>query len=269
MRNSTADAKTYHDLGATIKRGTGGVTRSIGLALLVFAVRVAAEQGPSGRPPVLTLGVRCQAELRSPAAGPIRVSNLGLIGLEIGTHYFEIPSVQTSPGPLDLILANDEGRPSTERPNLEIEIFKIGPGARVPASARFHSSGVSGGSEYRDKLPGARFVHAISVWLAIPLDEVAQRASVEHFLDELQRAGKLEEARRFDLLRTNRTLREHLVREHQPGQYEVSARFRPRPSDYWQRELRSTSLRLDILSKGRWFDPLVTARRSPTNGDCE
>jgi hypothetical protein len=240
----------------------------IGLALVVLTAQVAAAQGPSGRPPVLTVGVRCEAELWSPAAGPVRLSNLGLIGLEIGTHYFDVPPVQTSPGPLDLILVKDEGRPSTERPNLEIEIAKLGPGARAPALARFHSSGVSGGSEYRGKLSGARFVHAISVWLSVPLDEAAQRTSFEQFLDELRRAGKPNEARRFELLQTNRAMLEHLVREHQPGQYELAARYRPRPSDYWQGELRSAPLRLDVLPKGRWFDPLLTGR-SPTGGGCE
>ncbi len=203
-----------------------------------------------------------------PAAGPLRVSNLGLIGLEIGMHYFEVPPVQTSPGPLDLILAKDEGRPSTEQPNVEIEIVKLGAGARVPSPARFHSSGVSGGSEYRDKQPGARFAHAISVWLDVPLDEIAQRTSFEQFLDELRKAGKLDVARRYELFRGNRALLEYLVREHQPGEYEVRARYRPRPSDYWQGELRSVPLRLDIVPKGRWFDPLLTGR-APTGGGCE
>jgi hypothetical protein len=242
--------------------------RSVGLALLVLTAQVAAAQEPSGRAPVLTVGVRCEAGLRSAAAGPIRVSNIGLVDLEIGTHYFEMPPIQTSPGPLDLILLKDEGRPSTDRPNLEIEVVKLGSGARAPAPARFHSSGVSGGSEYRDKLPGARFVHAISVWLTIPLDEAAQRASFEQFLDELRRAGKPDEARRFELLQANRAVLEPLMREHQPGQYELLARYRPRPSDYWQGELRSAPLRLDVLPKGRWFDPLLTGR-SPTGGRCE
>jgi hypothetical protein len=242
--------------------------RSVCVALLGFAAQVAVAQGPSGRSPVLTLGVRCGAELRPPAAGAIRVSNLGLIGLEIGIDYFEVPPVQTSPGPLDLILAKDDGRPSTEQPNLEIEIVRLDHGARVPAPARFHSSGVSGGSQYRDKLPGARFVRAISVWLAVPLDETAQRTSFQEFLNELRRAGKLDEARRFEGFRTNQAMIENLVREHQPGQYELSARFRPRPSDYWRGALRSGPLRLDILAKGRWFDALSTGR-SPAGGECE
>jgi hypothetical protein len=134
-------------------------SRSVGLALALFTAQVAAAQMPSPRSPVLTIAVRCETELRSShSAQPIRVSNLGLIGLEIGTHYFELPPIQTSPGPLDLILLRDEGRPSTERPNVEIEIVRLGPGTRAPAPARFHSSGVSGGSGDSRKLAGALFV---------------------------------------------------------------------------------------------------------------
>ena len=241
---------------------------SVGLALVVFTAQVAAAQGRSARSPVLTLTVQCGLEQRSSAGQPIGVSNLGLIGLEIGTHYFELPPVQTSPGPLDLILAGDAGRPSTERPNLEIEVFRLGPGTRAPALARFHSSGVSGGSENVRKLPGARFVHLISVSLSVPLDAASQRASFEQFLAELRQAGKPDEVRRFEALQTTPAMIEHLVREHQPGPYELTARYRPRPSDHWQAELRSTPLRLDILAKGRWFDAALTGR-APTRTGCE
>src|SRR5205085_6102729 len=159
---------------------------------------------------MLTLTVQCGADQRSSAAQPIGVSNLGLIGLEIGMHYFGLPPIQTSPGPLDLILAGDEGRPSTERPNVEIEIIRLGPGTRAPALARFHSSGVSGGSENNRKLPGARFVHVVSVSLSVPLDAVAQRASFERFLAELRQAGKPDDVRRFETLQTTPAMIEHL-----------------------------------------------------------
>ena len=240
----------------------------VGLALVCFTAQVAAAQVLSPRSPVLTLTVQCGAEQRSSAARPIGVSNLGLIGLDIGTHYFELPPVQASPGPLDLILAKDEGRPSTERPNLEIEITKIGLGTRAPAPARFHSFGVSGGSEDTRKLPGARFVHFVSVWLSVPLDAAAQRASFEQFLAELRRTGTPDEVRRLELLQTNPATLEYLVREHQTGQHELVARYRPRPTDYWQAELRSTPVRLDILPKGRWFDAALTGR-APTRTGCQ
>lgn len=243
-------------------------SRSVGLALALFTAQVAAAQMPSPRSPVLTIAVRCETELRSHSAQPIRVSNLGLIGLEIGTHYFELPPIQASPGPLDLILLKDEGRPSTERPNVEIEIVRLGPGTRAPAPARLHSSGVSGGSEDSRKLAGARFVRFISAWLSVPLDAIAQRRSFEQFLGEMRRAGKPDEVRRFEILQTNPAMIEYLVREHQPGEYELGARFRPRPADYWQAELRSAPLRLDILPKGRWFDALLSGR-PPTRTGCE
>ena len=241
---------------------------SVGFALVFFTAQVAAAQVPSPRSPVLTLTVQCGTDQRSSAAQPIGVSNLGLIDLEIGIHYFELPPNQASPGPLDLILADDEGRPSTERPNLEIEITRLGSGTRAPASARFHSSGVSGGSENTRKLPGARFVHFVSVWLSVPLDAVAQRTSFEQFLAELRQAGKPDEVRRLERLQTNSATLEYLVREHQPGQYALVARYRPRPADYWRAELRSTPLRLDILPKGRWFDAALTGRAPPRTG-CE
>jgi hypothetical protein len=240
---------------------------SVGLALVFFTAQVAA-QVSSPRSPVLTLTVQCGGDQRSSAAQPIGVSNLGLIGLDIGTHYYELPPVQSSPGPLDLILAKDEGRPSTERPNVEIEITKIGLGTRAPAPARFHSFGVSGGSENSRKLPGARFVRFLSVSLGVPLDAAAQRASFEQFLAELRRTGTPDEVRRLELLQTNPATLEHLVREHQTGQYDLVARYRPRPTDHWQTELRSTSLRLDILPKGRWFDAALTGR-APTRTGCE
>ena len=241
---------------------------SLGLALALVTAQTAAAQSPSVRPPVLTLTVQCGADQRSSAAGPIGVSNVGLIGLEIGTHYFELPPIQTSPGPLDLILARDEGRPSTERPNLEIEIARLGPGTRSSAAARFHSSGGSGGSENIRRLPGARFVHLRSVWLTLPLDPAAQRASFDQFLAELRRAGSSDELRRLETLQTNPAMLDYFVREHQPGQYELVGRYRPRPGDYWQAELRSAPLRLDILPKGRWFDAVITGRAPPRTG-CE
>jgi hypothetical protein len=240
------------------------------LALLAgLSPLVAAASAAPATPPVLRLTVSCAGAARTSDSGPIRVSNLGLIGLEVAMHYFDLPPVQASPGPLDLILAGDEGRPSAERPNLELAATSVAGSARGPIVVRVHSSGVSGGSEYHGKLPGARFVHAISVWLTIPLDEVAARASVQQFLDELQRAGRSEEARRFEsMLQSNRMLREQLAREQRPGEYELVARYRPRPDDHWQGELRSAPLRLDVLAKGRWFDALLTGRASP-DGGCE
>jgi len=218
---------------------------------------------------VLRLTVNCAGDARTSDGGPIRVGNLGLIGLEIAMHYFDLPPVQASPGPLDLILAGDEGRPSTERPNLELAAASVTGSARGPIAPRVNSSGTSGGTEYHGKLPGARFVHAISVWLTIPLDEAAARASVQQFLDELRRTGKSEEARRFEsMLQGNRMLRDQLAREQRPGEYELVAGYRPRPGDHWQGELRSAPLRLDVLAKGRWFDALLTGRTPPASG-CE
>jgi hypothetical protein len=246
----------------------GGPARAFAL-LAELSTLVAAATAVAAPPPVLRLAVSCGAAARASDGGPVRVGNLGLIGLEIGMHYFDLPPVQTSPGPLDLILAGDEGRPSSQPPNLELTATSVAGSARAPVVVRLHSSGVSGGSEYHGKLPGARFVHAISVWLTIPLDPSAQRASVEQFLDELRRAGKAEEARRFEsMLQGNRMLREQLAREQRPGAYELVARYRPRPGDHWPGELRSAPLRLDIVAKGRWFDALLTGR-APTGPVCE
>jgi hypothetical protein len=217
---------------------------------------------------VLTLTVQCGADQRSSATTPIGVSNLELIGLEVGTHYFTLPPDQASPGPLDLTLANDEGRRSAGRPNLEIEIVKLGPGTRTPTPVRWHSFGVSGGSENSRRRPGARYAQLISVWLTVPVDAAARHASFEQFLAELRQAGKADEIRRFEQLQTNQALVDHFVREHQPGQYELMARYRPRPGDYWQAELVSAPLRLDILSKGRWFDAALTGR-APMRTGCE
>ena len=242
--------------------------RLIGLALAVVSGQVGGVQAAVQHRQALTLGVRCPSGLRSSSVAAVPVSNLGLIELEAGMHYFDVPPVQTSPGPLDLILTRDEGRPSTEQPNLEIEVVTLGPAGRVPVAARFHSTGVSGGTEYHDKLPSARFVHAISVSFSVPLEETSQRASFAQFLDELRRAGKSDEARRLEPFQTNRAMLEQLVREHQPGQYELTARYRPRPADYSQAEFKSAPLRLDILAKGRWFDALL-AGRSPPAGGCE
>src|SRR5689334_15360464 len=149
--------------------------RLIGLALAVVGGQVGGAPAVVEHPPVLTLGVRCPSGLRSSSVAPVRVSNLGLIGLEVGMHYFDVPPVQTSPGPLDLILTKDEGRPSTEQPNLEIEVVRFAPAGLVPVPARFHSTGVSGGTEHHDKLPSARFVHAISMSFSVPLSETSQR----------------------------------------------------------------------------------------------
>src|SRR5262249_34175726 len=130
------------------------------------------------------------------------------------------------------------------------------------------SSGGSGGTETSRKLPGARYAQLISVWLTVPLDAAAQRASFEQFLAELRQAGKAMEAQRFEQLGANPALLDRLVREHQAGQYELVARYRPRPGDYAQAELRSLPLRLDILSRGRWFDAMLSGS-APARTGCE
>jgi len=237
------------------------------LTLVLPLAQVVSAQAPATRASILTLTVQCGAEARVSTTGPIGVSNLGLIRLEAGTHYFTLPPNQTSPGPLDLILRKDEGRAATAPPNLDIEVSRLGPGtSRTPVPAHFHSFGVSGGTETSRKLPGARYAQLISVWLSVPLESAAQRASFEQFLAELRQAGKATEAQRFEQLGTNPALLDHLVREHQPGQYELVARYRPRPGDYAQAELRSLPLRIDILSKGRWFDAMLSGRAPERTG---
>jgi hypothetical protein len=183
-------------------------------------------------------------------------------------HYFDVPPDQTSPGPLDLILLDDEGRAASAPPNVQIDVVALRGSGRLTVPARFQSSGASGGTEYRDRLPNARVVHAISVWLTVPLDEASRRAGFARFLDELHQSGRSDEARRFEALQNNRMVLDQLAREQQAGQYEVRAHYLPRRTDYWQTELHSTPLRLDIVSKGRWFDSLLTGR-PPTDGGCQ
>jgi len=246
----------------------GPAALGLALALVAAAASGAAGQGPGGRSPVLTIAVSCRGLLRTAAGGPVRVSNLGPIALEIGMHYFEVPPDQTSPGPLDLILVGHGGVPGARPPNLEVRLVALAGGARAPVAARVQPSGVSGGTEHRDRLPGARFLKAVSAWLTIPLSEAAQRASVEALVEALRRAGRPEEAGRVEqLVAASPALREQLVQEHEPGAYEIVARYRPRRGDYWPTELTSASLTLEVVHKGSSLDPLVGRPAAPVG--CE
>jgi|GEM_PF-4371619 len=239
----------------TNRRVIGIVTTVLSVALLVWVPDRAMAQAPTETSaqgldePRLLCEIAADEgdeDLERSATGRVRVSNLEPIPLriELQTDGFDSEPLKASA---------PEGGDAT----VIIEVVELCDGEPVAVPVEYSQLGVSKGE----------VTSSLQVSLRIPLDQEAQRAALESFLERLEaesrKEGRLEEFRR--LTADKEALLAGLSgfqQQNRTGKFEVRCKYRSAGPGLWQGEVRAEPLPIEVRFDGGAFEDIF----SPVGG---
>lgn len=250
----------------TNRRVIGTVMMGLSLALLVAASDRAMAKTPIQTPtptqkptesPTQTPKegldeprLRCEIadqegqELERSATGRIRVSNLEPIPLRI-----ELDTDGLHSEPLEV-----SGTEEDAEPTLVVEVVHLQEGQPVAVPVELSQLGMSRGD----------VTSSLEVSLRIPLDQEAQRAALDSFLERLEaesrKAGRLEEFRR--LTADKEALLAGLSgfqQQNRTGNFEVRCKYRSAGPGLWEGEVRAEPLPIEVRFDGGAFEEIFSS----------
>lgn len=213
--------------------------------MLLLCLAFMAASGSIGnaqtKPAALKLTCRASEDGSPLAQGPITVSNLKRIRLEINLSGAKLP-----PGGISLGAADAKDRSQFA---VEIAVEMIANEKRAPVQVDVANKGFG-------IRPGEQY---ITVLMEIP-DEAKRKHDIDEYLKKLETAAIKEgRAAEFDRLvkqhRSTMVARlEKLYVSNRIGEFEITCRHSARQSDVWPKALSSEPIRMRVKFDGNFFD---------------
>jgi hypothetical protein len=214
---------------------------------------------------------------------PIEVGNLIEPDIQIALHYFEIPRFAGSFG-RRLSLREDESIPNDPRsPNLEVEVYRVDNGRRIPVAARWQGSGrglhaVDVSHDPLREFPVVEHTDELDLKLWIPQEEAIRIKNFEEFATRAENDQSVPPEIRDQLTRSlesfrsilrngpadkRRQILDYWDQGNEAGDYEVICKYHPRRSDPWQQDLVAPPLRIRVVFQASPFDAILERLATP------